>query len=207
MAQWELVDALSYEVQLGFQRWEEEFEHLVSIFRNCIDTSNTFRTLKLLSSSKLLVISSLFPELESKLRVTQTLQLEKQLRILREKMETLKEQADKLHELTRNSFELFQQVITEDKSNFLLTGRVDQVSPLEYLTNLDYISRLVRLQVSQLEEICFNSQLFKDRDFIVSKDSLDFETFVEQSSLKRSEVKDWFLKLCRLRETRKSLER
>ncbi|GJD11960.1 hypothetical protein Gasu2_60760 [Galdieria sulphuraria] len=96
MAGCEYFDALSYEAELGFQRWEEELEQVIGIIRHCIDTADTFHTIKFVKSSKLLAIFSLFTELEDKLWFTQTLQLEKQWRLLREKTDNLKEQAEKL---------------------------------------------------------------------------------------------------------------
>ncbi|EME29912.1 uncharacterized protein Gasu_26980 [Galdieria sulphuraria] len=201
MAGCEYFDALSYEAELGFQRWEEELEQVIGIIRHCIDTADTFHTIKFVKSSKLLAIFSLFTELEDKLWFTQTLQLEKQWRLLREKTDNLKEQAEKLQATVRKNFEAFQQDKTQDKYSVLLTGTCNQVTPLEYLTYLDYISRLVRLQTSEMEQICQNSQFLADVDTFVSKDRRDLEKFAEQSFFQRSEVKDWFLKLGRLRET------
>lgn len=204
MAQLESLDSLALQVELGFHSWEEEFEYIVDVFRLGLEASNCLHTLNSVKASKLSSIFSSFPYLEDKLRFTQTLELEKQLRLLREKIKNLEEQADRLHSLVERNLELFQRGLKQDGRDIWFAVASDYVSPLEYFTFLDFISRVVCLYTSEIKAFCFYSQLFVDQDTVINKESQDVEKLVEQSRVERSEVNDWFLKLRRLRETRRS---
>jgi hypothetical protein len=200
------LDSVAYDVEVDFRSWEEEFDQTVHLFRVCLDTLNTLHMIQLVSSSKMLVVSTSFPDWGDKLRLVQTFHLERQLRLLRTKLQNLKEQQNKLFVFIRKNLKMFFPETTRCENETPRPAAYDQVAPLEFVTYLEYISRLVRSQTSQLEELCLHSCLFTYQDTVDTRDCQELEKFLEQSSFERSEVNEWFVKIQRIREGREAFK-